>query len=234
MEAPLVVLDVQMAVSELQDRYVDFLSESRIAECAHSWRCAHGNSYAWRFDVVDFLLNTFMKRFKGGLELKLFKRNSPKDVLAYATFKPNILHVDENIWALAKAGSAYAQYIIAHEIGHFVLHSNLPKGFSSDPGHQITYAENGHSAEWQANTFAGYLQLPTAVVEQFDHSDEIIEMCEVWDVIAESRFSAVHAKRIHLLAQPTAGEACANCGNFSLIRRGTEVTCKFCKSSYGS
>ncbi|GJE77398.1 ImmA/IrrE family metallo-endopeptidase [Methylorubrum suomiense] len=221
-----------MTNSQFSDRYVEFVSEQRIKEHAHSWRSAHGNPLSWKINVVDFLLNTFQKRFKKHFEIKLFKRSDSKDAPAYVRFDPIELWIDENIWALAKAGSGYSAFVIAHEIGHLIFHSALPKGFSSDRSHQISYTEDGHSAEWQANTFAGHFLLPSLLVEQFDNPEQIIECCSTWEEIAQSRFAEVHDKRNDLASVWASQQTCANCGNLGLVRAGTLSRCKICKSSY--
>lgn len=227
-------LKPQMANSEFKDIYVEFVSETLIRDHAHSWRDAHGNPYSWKLNIIDFLMNTFKQRFKKPFEIKFFTRTSPKSVPSYVKFNPTELWIDETIWALAKAGSGYVAFVIAHEIGHLIFHSNLAKGFSNDPVQQVNYAENGNSAEWQANTFAGHFLLPSLVVELFESPEQIVECCSAWEEIAQSRFSDVHDKKNDLANMWASQQACANCGNLGLARIGTVSRCKICRASYSS
>jgi hypothetical protein len=40
----------------------------------------------------------------------------------------------------------------------------IAKAFTTDPSLNIRFVEQEHSAEWQANTFAGYFLLPDHLV----------------------------------------------------------------------
>ena len=51
---------------------------------------------------------------------------------ACITFSPLTLHIIKRIWDDAGAGQTYARFIVAHEIGHIVLHDELAVAFSND------------------------------------------------------------------------------------------------------
>jgi Zn-dependent peptidase ImmA (M78 family) len=153
------------------------------------------------------------------------------------TFNPCTLHVDREIWELAELGEPEARFIIAHEVGHLVLHDHNAKAFSNDPNYQIKFAENEHSAEWQANIFAYYFLLPTHIVIAFGNIQELTASCGVNKRLAEERYEAVmwanlrHAK--YVPATGYQGDACGNCGNFTLICNGTDLKCDTCGQRQG-
>lgn len=68
------------------------------------------------------------------------------------------------------ANDGRARFTVAHEIGHTALHADQVKGRFTHGG-DVTLHRRGdipayEDPEWQANTFASYLLMPTAPVRQ--------------------------------------------------------------------
>jgi len=90
------------------------------------------------------------------------------EIEAYAntSFSPPCIIVRQSVYNAASEGSHFERMILAHELGHFLLHSEhknrLPAAAPSD----ITYTENIkslnglESAEAQANLFAKLFLVP--------------------------------------------------------------------------
>ena len=75
------------------------------------------------------------------------------------------------------------RFTVAHEIGHAMLHKNIrTEGFARRIKPKAAY----ESAEWQADTFAGYLLVPNRAIERsrFNASD-ISALCRVSQQCAE-------------------------------------------------
>src|ERR1700689_2784201 len=147
------------------DHYVAFKSEESVAQVAYNVRDARGLSGKLTFNVAEFAqvhLPQILKR--KSLKIEFYDRAFPQDDPAYVSFDPLTLHVDREIWTAAKTDEPYARFVVAHEIGHIVLHDNSAKAFSNDKAAQISFADNGHSAEWQANVFAYHFLLPDSAV----------------------------------------------------------------------
>ncbi len=210
------------------DHYVGYRSEETIAQLAVNLRDARGSRSDPTFDIVDFVETTLPRylksRKKGPLKIEFYDRDFPQDDPAYVTFNPPTLHVDRTIWADAKAGVEYARFIIAHEIGHIVLHDNLAKAFSSDRSAQIRFADDGQSAEWQANTFAGHFLAPDIVVERLREVGVIVAYCQAPDKLARERVLTLKRKERRKTEIPL-GEYCSKCGNLSLVACGTLLKC---------
>jgi Zn-dependent peptidase ImmA (M78 family) len=142
------------------DHYVAFKGEESIAQVAYKLRDARRLTGEFTFNITEFAeahLPQLLK--KKSLKIELYDRDFPQDDPAYVSFDPLTLHVDRQIWIAAKSGDPYARFVIAHEIGHIVLHDNSAKAFSNDKSAQISFADDGHSAEWQANMFAYHFLL---------------------------------------------------------------------------
>jgi Zn-dependent peptidase ImmA (M78 family) len=157
-----------------RDYWVPYKSEVPIANIALEWRREGGIFNNNNFDICDFVENVLAKRFtrKGTLKIEFFE-SSPNDDLAFVTYKPLILHVDPEVWKDAKMGDPQARHIIAHEIGHIILHDHYAKAFSNDPSQNIKSGQNENSAEWQANRFADHLLAPDHLVKAFSDCDSL-------------------------------------------------------------
>ncbi|KAA3529099.1 ImmA/IrrE family metallo-endopeptidase [Agrobacterium tumefaciens] len=87
---------------------------------------------------------------------------------AFVTEDSKGIVVAESVYNDAVGGFFYARKILAHEFGHVLLHHD--KGFEtkhftlSGYKEQIRGVEAFHSAEWQADTFAILLLIPSSQV----------------------------------------------------------------------
>jgi Zn-dependent peptidase ImmA (M78 family) len=219
----------------LRDHHVSFRSEETIAQIAISLRNTHGSACEPSFDITDLVKNTLPKLLKlqkkGLLKIEFYDCCFIGDDPAYVSFNPLTLHVDNKIWTEAKAGDGYARFVIAHEIGHLILHDHSAKAFSRGKSDQIRFSDNEHSAEWQANTFAGHLLLPTPVVQKLNNLTVITIVCNVGERVALDRLHAVR-KDEERKNRIFDGECCTQCGNFSLKRNGTLLKCGVCPNTF--
>jgi hypothetical protein len=210
-----------------RDHHVRFRCEEEIARFATEWRRAGNVANLANFDIVTFVEKILSRKYtrKGQLQIVFFDIIQDQDP-AFVTFRPLTLHIDAEIWKLARWGDPEARFIIAHEIGHIILHDHEAKPFSNDPSLNIAFDRSEHSAEWQANTFAGYFLLPDQIVRAFGDVDQLIASCGVPRKLAEDRLSsvAITARK----SKNFDGDVCSKCGNFTLVRNGTCLKCDTC------
>lgn len=213
-----------------RDHKVAFCREETIEQLALILRQETAIQHLHFFNIVEFVIGPLRKYLeKKGRLLKIeFFDKAADDDPAYVAFDSvTTLHVDNEVWELADIGEPKNRFIIAHEIGHLLLHNHFAKAFSNSAEDRIKFAEKEYSAEWQANTFASYFLLPTHIVTAFDNVEDLSRSCGVTRQDATDRAAAVHVTR-----SPTAiynGEACFKCGNFTLVRLGTNLRCFTCK-----
>lgn len=74
----------------------------------------------------------------------------------------HLIVLDENVYENAIAGIARDRFTIAHEIGHYLMHTPNRVSFArTNPGVKLKpYLD----PEWQANTFAGELLAPANLI----------------------------------------------------------------------
>jgi hypothetical protein len=176
-----------MSSTALDDYYVDFLSEDRIAASALEWRKAARNENYARFNIVRFVEDVLSKQTRRPFKIEFFDA-AEGEKPGYVTFNPRILHIDRETWRLADFGDPEARLIVAHEVGHLILHDHHAKAFSSDPALRIKFGEPEHSAEWQATAFAYHLLLPSHIVSSFKGSArELAASSDVSEQLAADR-----------------------------------------------
>ncbi|TAY98407.1 ImmA/IrrE family metallo-endopeptidase [Rhizobium leguminosarum] len=84
---------------------------------------------------------------------------------AFVTEDSTGIVVAESVYNDARAGLFYARKILAHEFGHVLLHHN--RGYETKHSTRLGYVkqlakmDTFNSAEWQADTYAILLLLPT-------------------------------------------------------------------------
>ncbi|MCE2932687.1 MAG: ImmA/IrrE family metallo-endopeptidase, partial [Hyphomicrobiales bacterium] len=96
----------------------------------------------------------------GILKITTF-RGTTVSAPARVVFKPEFcLIIDEERLELLYLECPETKWIVAHELGHIVLHDSHAKAFSSDPALRIKFTQPEYSAEDQADLFAYYLLMP--------------------------------------------------------------------------
>lgn len=226
---------------------VEFKSEETIASiAARCWTLFPPQRRPFTFDVVGFLnqvlvakgidtVVTTRGRRKGKLVIEFFDREFVQDDPAYVKFTPDqrnnyvTLYIDRKIWSLAENGDSYACEILAHEIGHILLHDHYANAFSTDGNEQKLFAGTSKEdfAEWQAITFAGHIMVPTYVVQKFDDANILAAATNAPDKVVNERLAAVRSTK-KVLRPVYEGDMCAKCTHFTLLREGCSTRCDTC------
>lgn len=230
---------------------VAFKSEETIAAIAAQCWTISQQTRPFTFDVMGFLKNVLVSkgidcvvgtrgRTKGKLVVKFFDREFLQDDPAYVEFDPKLrddyvtLHVDRKIWELAEKGDSYACWILAHEIGHILLHDYYAAAFATDNCGQVIFEGTSKEdfAEWQAITFAAYLLIPTHVAQKYGDAKLLAAVCNAPHKLALDRLAQVRAIK-KVLSRGYEGDMCGECGNFTLVRTGNCTTCDTCGLTTG-
>jgi len=210
----------------LRDHKVRYMSREQIARVALDW-WAIADRRGNNFNICDFVVQVLAKkRFqsKGQLQIKFYE-DLPEQ--ASVTFDPLTLHIEKRVWDAAAAGESYARFIVAHEIGHIVLHDRTAAAFSNDENAVLKFVEKEESAEEQANAFADLFLVPDHVALRLRDVDTIAGLCVVADTVAKRRLKDALLSKSPLHPQYK-GDACIKCSNFTLLRVGVLLRCGTC------
>jgi predicted SprT family Zn-dependent metalloprotease len=193
----------------------DRLDLKRIAE---KLRAAVTAGQGSGFNVVCFV-RTLAQRdiLKTGKLIVEFFTASAEKAPAFVTYNPTTLHVDLETWEDADLGEPFARFIIAHELGHIVLHDSYAQPFSGVKQKWIQFDEE--SAEWQANVFAEYFLISDLEIEHSKSLFELVMLCSIDKAVAIRRLHANYK---------SCGYACQTCGANAVFQVGTTQRCFEC------
>ena len=150
------------------------------------------------------------------LRIRYYNQNSSQPP-AYVEHNPTILNCDREIWDDARIGEPKARFIVAHELGHVLLHDHYAQPFTDNLNGSIWMKEE--SGEWQANTFADYFLVSDAAIERYVTPTSIAIYCSVEKGVALRRLGPEFRYT---------GESCGRCGSFTIVRNGTYLKCDTC------
>jgi hypothetical protein len=216
----------------LADYKVQFRREETLADTALTWRREALNENYSYFNVIEFVEGVLSKNIKNPFAIDFFDAVEGQKP-ALVEFNPRrALRVDRAIWHLANIGEPDARFIIAHEIGHLLLHDHFAKGFSDDPADRIKSARPEYSAEWQANVFAFYFLLPDMIVAAYRTIAELSAACSVTETIARQRLSM--SSRLALLYSASESGVCSSCGDFTVGGKCNSAACIGQRTQYAT
>ena len=143
--------------------------------------------------ISEFLAENLIEDRKINIELSSLDRHR---FPAYYDAKNGILHIDKSIWEAAEIGDGTANFILAHELGHILLHTadhNLK--FTASVGGQGYLPDREFDAEWQADTFAYCFLVPDHVAAKFYSAKEIQTNCGTNEQVAVERYNQAGKRR---------------------------------------
>lgn len=185
------------------------------------------------FNICEFLRNTLANRFRDGIVVVLHSFVDLPEK-AYVSFNPTALHIVDAIWADANIGREYARHIVAHEIGHLVLHSNQyvaiqqqELAYSQGQLDPYRYIQREDSCECQANDFADLFLVPDHIAIDARSAETLALTSLVTDDLAARRISEAKSAR-KILRPSYEGDMCLECSNFTLVRIGLTTKCDTC------
>lgn len=83
------------------------------------------------------------------------------------------------------------RFTVAHEVGHLLLHNGVGLARSMRKPSELKAYEN---SEWQANTFAGALLIPTATAQCLRNELELADACNVSVDAARVRLASLRQR----------------------------------------
>ncbi|MDR3472021.1 MAG: ImmA/IrrE family metallo-endopeptidase [Devosia sp.] len=204
---------------------------SEIADLAARWRQAgsDGHSANW-FDVVNFLNDIVVPGLASKdrrVEIELVDDEEPEQ--AWVDIAKGKLFVRGAVWQKAKQHDPRARLIIAHEIGHLILHTDQVYSFTKPYEYGLRSIEDNESAEHQANWFAWSLLLPDSVLLRLRKTlttSSIATLTLVEDKVVELRLNQLALDKRY--RGSFTGDECPECGSLDVARNGITSVCDQC------
>lgn len=206
------------------DYKVKFRTYEAVADLAARARERFGVANRFTFNIVELVRTWVGKEFGnlGRLHLDLFA-DGPD--LAFVTFNPLTLHVQRDIWHEADSvfGEPKARFIIAHELGHILMHGFYRQAFSEDEKAHITFVQPEERAETQANWFAAAFLAPDHLIRRCANESEFCQAFNYPGEYIDLKRQALSRKSMRL-----PNELCPSCGELSIAGNWGNQTCRTC------
>ncbi|ENM0054935.1 ImmA/IrrE family metallo-endopeptidase [Stenotrophomonas maltophilia] len=97
----------------------------------------------------------------------------------------------EDVYEGFLANQPRDRFTVAHEVGHLLLHNGVGLARSMRKPSELKAYEN---SEWQANTFAGALLIPTATAQRLRNELELADACNVSVDAAKVRLASLRQR----------------------------------------
>src|SRR5271156_2998091 len=209
---------------DVRNHKVAFKTEADIKRIADNSR----NALCGRIDIHDISVTDCIKvlmqskRIKSTrtgkftqLGLSFFNQRAG-EAPAYVKHDPLNLYCDQEIWRDAELREPNGKFIVAHELGHVIMHSYYVQQFTENTRASPWIKEE--QGEWQANTFADYLLVSDYSIDELITPTDIAIFCGVEKQLAQRRLGVLQ----------NTGNNCPRCGSNFVIRRGLTEKCDNC------
>jgi Zn-dependent peptidase ImmA (M78 family) len=157
------------------------LSRSSIRQYAGILRDALGLKNAKEFPVLQFLEH-ILPQVDPNFHYEILPIHEMGNNYGLAVPQDHVIFIREDVYENAVKGIPRDRFTIAHEIGHYLLHTPSRVAFAR--GSVVGKVKAYLDPEWQANTFAGELLAPPKVIEGMTLF-EVMEKCKVSKAVAE-------------------------------------------------
>lgn len=214
----------------VRDYLAPLRHEEEIADYAQKLRSLARLRLRFPIDVVEgakFLMERPLP-LKGRLGL-LRSDHKDKSSPAYVTFDPLTLHVDEELWTLATLNDDYCRFVLAHELGHVILHNKGMQPYSGKVDDFTAKSFQERSAEWQADVFACHFLAPDELARLSCSSQELCTNAVITIERAEQVLSSLNCRKIWSRPQQI-GDVCDFCGNFTVFQNSIFMKCVTCRT----
>lgn len=200
-----------------------------VTDLAALWRAANPEwATSNRFDVVRLLLDHVLPDLaKNGKTIVLkIVENDTYEPEASVDLAADEMCVQRWVWERALEQDEHARLVIAHEIGHLILHRDQLFAFSRGLKKQLGFLAPEESAEQQANWFAAALLLPDAVVRRLKDKDAFVvaTLTLVSEQLVRVRRRDVDMDKRY---RNYTGDQC-DCGSLQVVRVGVSTQCEAC------
>lgn len=161
------------------------LSRRKIRELTEYVREISGYSDKTYFPIAEFIELVLGDPDNPDFNYEIVEPWEMKDMYGNTNTGTNVMKIRNDVYERAVNGIPRDRFTLCHELGHYLLHQ--PQMMSYARGDVPRFC----NPEWQANTFAGELMAPYALVKDMT-VDEIMVNCGMSRQAAEIQYNEYH------------------------------------------
>ena len=143
------------------------------------------------FPVID-VLELALPHLIDNFEYEICTRSELGDNHGLTFPDKQKIQIRQDVYDNACNDDGFCRLTVAHEMGHLIVHTELPLGRSISARAIPAY----RSSEWQANCFAGELLVCHKFITQCDDVDDAMELFGVSRSAAETQWEAFQRDEI--------------------------------------
>lgn len=223
----------------LLDHKVRFMSEAAVADAAAACRIigtARGSDLVNLKTIleeleahgVESIYKLRWSKPKGCLKIQIVE-DSAHEFPAWVKFSAALtLFVQKTVWQRFIEGYSKEREIIAHEIGHIILHDSTAMPFVGDKRLYLKFTGSQEDfAEWQADTFAEHLLIPDTIIQKYMNAEKIAYHCNTENTYAKERLTR-YISSLKPITTVFDDSPCPRCGDFTFSTFKNPPKCSSC------
>lgn len=204
------------------DSKAKFRSRDTIASIAAKARESAKLVNDININLADYLYGFLRLRLNPPLDI-IIGENIEKNADAFVNFTNDnkiTLYVRNVIWLQAKSNFPNARFIMAHEVGHILMHKNDALAYSAAPYSVVRALSEEERVEPQANLFAEEFLAPTNMLFGLNNVYDIADYFNIPEECARRQLERfLDDQRRRGLAEPYR-DMCPKCGSLTLATNG--------------
>jgi hypothetical protein len=171
-----------------------WFTEQEIELKVNDFRSKLGLSKDEVFNIVE-LLQSSVPRIIDDFVLQIATLGDLDVTSAYTVHNPPRIVVREDVYNLAKQDHPLNRSILAHELGHVVLHGLSHRAFRSSSIYHPKFARRLIRLEEQAHRFGAFFLMPRFLVDRYQNPAALALACKVSLREAQFRLSKVESRQ---------------------------------------
>jgi Zn-dependent peptidase ImmA (M78 family) len=174
-------------------------SDQTVRHIAEQIKASSGLSRDGAWDIVGYLKRSELRTYFGikTLKIEVLPDAEMREDDGLTTFEPRhvTIQIKRSVYANAIFGDGRSRMVLAHELGHAVMHEGAPKARRTFGNISPKYLKAFASAEHQAKVFAAALLIEESVAANCNTPEELAIECMVSMQAATIEFQRVKEDR---------------------------------------
>ncbi|MCF4129036.1 ImmA/IrrE family metallo-endopeptidase [Methylobacterium sp. SyP6R] len=213
------------------DRPAKFRSYDTVVGIAEKARQKAGLSTEINVNLPDYINGFLRLRVGLPIEVRIFLKGE-HNARAFVEFKKDeniVLNVEDATWFQAERNFPDAKFVMAHEVGHIIMHRHDALAYSDAPYFFIRSLTDEERVEPQANWFADAFIAPISMLEGIRNVYDVADLLNVPETCARRQLERMLDDQRRRGLITGFDDMCSQCGGLTVDGSGQCMSCRGCK-----